>query len=156
MEGKELRPDIDALTEIITKNYVRDGSITREDFYGLERYKDFVNHTRELLMRKTEERRKEWGEEVYLRVQSSILLRVIDKDWPAHIDKMTKLRDGIFFRSYANANPLNQYKNDGFRMFNQMLENIAETVVQYTLNVQVQMSVNEAEKTEKEKMLSGE
>jgi preprotein translocase subunit SecA len=110
-------------------------------------------------MRRTEERRKEWGEEAYLSIQSSILLRVIDKKWPAHIDKMTKLRDGIFFRQYANANPLNQYKSDGFEMFNKMMESIAEEVVMYTLKAQVQihrMSAEDIAKMEKEKMLRGE
>ena len=159
LEGKELRPDIDALTEKINTQYLSDSKISREEFYGLERYPDFVNRTREVLMKKTEERKAEWGEKAYLNIQSSILLRVIDKNWPAHIDKMTKLRDGIFFRQYANANPLNQYKNDGFNMFNQMMETIAEQVVLYTLRVQVQirqMSAEDVAKMEKEKLLRGE
>ena len=159
LEGKELRPDIDALTEKINNHYLSDSKISREEFYGLERYPDFVNRTREVLMKKTEERRKEWGESAYLNIQSSILLRVIDKNWPAHIDKMTKLRDGIFFRQYANANPLNQYKNDGFNMFNQMMETISEEVVLYTLKVQVQikqMTAEDIARMEKEKLLRGE
>ena len=156
---KELRPDIDALTEKINNHYLSDSKISREEFYGLERYPDFVNRTREVLMKKTEERRKEWGESTYLNIQSSILLRVIDKNWPAHIDKMTKLRDGIFFRQYANANPLNQYKSDGFNMFNQMMETISEEVVLYTLKVQVQikqMTAEDIARMEKEKLLRGE
>ena len=159
LEGKELRPDIDALTEKINNHYLSDSKILREEFYGLERYPDFVNRTREVLMKKTEERRKEWGESAYLNIQSSILLRVIDKNWPAHIDKMTKLRDGIFFRQYANANPLNQYKSDGFNMFNQMMETISEEVVLYTLKVQVQikqMTAEDIARMEKEKLLRGE
>ena len=110
-------------------------------------------------MKKTEERKAEWGEKAYLNIQSSILLRVIDKNWPAHIDKMTKLRDGIFFRQYANANPLNQYKTDGFEMFNKMMEAIAEEVVLYTLKIQVQvqrMSAEEVQRLEKERLLRGE
>ncbi len=156
MEGKELRPDLDALTKSLNDTYLSESMISKEEFYGLERYPDFVNRTRELLMKKTEERKNEWGEDAYLNIQSSILLRAIDKNWPAHIDKMTKLRDGIFFRQYANANPLNQYKNDGFKMFNQMMENIAEQVVLYTLKVQVQirkMTAEEVPRMEKEKLL---
>ena len=159
MEGKELVPNIEELVKKITETYIDDGSVTKECFYGLERYNDYVDKTRELLMKKTEERRTEWGEEAYLNIQSSILLRVIDKNWPAHIDKMTKLRDGIFFRQYANSNPLNQYKNDGFEMFNQMMEKIADEVVLYTLKVQVQirkMSAEEVEQMEKNKLLRGE
>ena len=158
-EGKELKPNIEALVENISKQYVSDGSITVEDFYGLERYNDYVNHTRDLLMRKTNERKEEWGEKAYLNIQSSILLRVIDKHWPAHIDKMTKLRDGIFLRQYANSNPLNHYKTDGFNMFNQMMESIAEQVVIYTLQVQVKIKTLTAEqvaKMEREKLLRGE
>ena len=159
MEGKELRPDIDTLTEQVNKIYLSESPITREEFYDLERFNDFVEKTREILMRKTEERRKEWGEEAYLSIQSSILLRVIDRKWPAHIDKMTKLRDGIFFRQYANANPLNQYKSDGFEMFNKMMESIADEVVLYTLKAQVQihrMSAEDVQRMEKEKLLRGE
>ena len=159
MEGKELKPDIDALTDLINEKYLSESKIQRDDFYGLERYPDFVDRARTLLMKKTEDRRKEWGEKAYLGIQSSILLRVIDKNWPAHIDKMTKLRDGIFFRQYANANPLNQYKTDGFNMFNQMMETIAEQVVLYTLKAQVEvrnMSVEEIARIEREKMLRGE
>ena len=159
MEGKELRPDIDTLTDQVNKIYLTESPITREEFYDLERFNDFVEKTREILMRKTEDRRKEWGEEAYLSIQSSILLRVIDRKWPAHIDKMTKLRDGIFFRQYANANPLNQYKSDGFDMFNKMMESIAEEVVLYTLKAQVQihrMTAEDVQKMEKEKLLRGE
>ena len=159
MEGKELKPDIEALTNLINEKYLSEAKIYKSDFYGLERYPDYVDKARTLLMKKTEERREEWGEDAYLGIQSSILLRVIDKNWPAHIDKMTKLRDGIFFRQYANANPLNQYKTDGFNMFNQMMETIAEQVVLYTLKAQVEvrnMSVEEIARFEKEKMLRGE
>ena len=159
MEGKELRPEIDTLTSQINNIYLSDSPVNREQYFGLERFNDFVEKTRELLMTRTEARRKEWGEEAYLNIQSSILLRVIDRKWPAHIDKMTKLRDGIFFRQYANANPLNQYKSDGFEMFNKMMESIAEEVVLYTLKAQVQiqrMSAEEVQKMEKQKLLRGE
>ena len=159
MEGKELRPEIDMLTEQVNKIYLGEGAITRETFFGLERFNDFVEQTRKVLMQKTEARREEWGESAYLNIQSSILLRVIDKKWPAHIDKMTKLREGIFFHQYANKNPLNQYKNDGFEMFNRMMENIAEEVVLYTLKAQVQirtMTAEDVAKMEKEKLLRGE
>ena len=91
MEGKELKPDIDALTQLINEKYLSESKISREDFYGLERYPDFVEKARTLLMKKTEERRKEWGEKAYLGIQSSILLSVIDRYWPAHFDIMTKL-----------------------------------------------------------------
>ena len=159
VDGKEMYPNVDELVKHINTMYLSEGSVKKEDFYGLERFSDYVNKTRDILMAKTEERRKEWGEEAYLEIQSNIILRVIDRNWPAHIDKMTKLRDGIMYRQYANANPLVQYKNDGFKMFNQMLEEIANEVVLYTLRVQVQintMTPEQVAQAEKEKTERGE
>ena len=159
VDGKEMYPNIDELVKHINTMYLSEGSVSKEDFYGLERFSDYVEKTRDILMAKTEERRKEWGEEAYLEIQSNIILRVIDRNWPAHIDKMTKLRDGIMYRQYANANPLVQYKNDGFKMFNQMLEEIANEVVLYTLRVQVQintMTPEQVAQAEKEKTERGE
>ena len=159
VDGKEMYPNVDELVKHINTMYLSEGSVKKEDFYGLERFSDYVNKTRDILMAKTEERRKEWGEEAYLEIQSNIILRVIDRNWPAHIDKMTKLRDGIMYRQYANANPLVQYKNDGFKMFNQMLEDIANEVVLYTLRVQVQINTvtpEQATQANKEKEANGE
>jgi len=159
IQGKELTPDLDALTEKLNVTYFTPGEIKKDEFYGLERYADYVAKVREVLMRKTEERRKEWGEEAYLQIQSSILLRIIDKSWPNHIDKMTKLRDGIFFRQYANTNPLTQYKTDAFTMFNAMMEKISEDVVLYTLKAQVEihsMDASQVAQMEKDKLLRGE
>lgn len=73
-------------------------------------------------------------------------------NWPSHIDKMSKLRDGIHLRGYANVNPLVQYKNEGFEMFNQMMEKIANEVVVYTLKVEVTIR----KKTEAEETKSSE
>ena len=159
VDGKEMYPNVDELVKHLNTMYLSEGSVKKEDFYGLERFSDYVNKTRDILMAKTEERRKEWGEEAYLEIQSNIILRVIDRNWPAHIDKMTKLRDGIMYRQYANANPLVQYKNDGFKMFNQMLEEIANEVVLYTLRVQVQINTvtpEQAAQANKEKEANGE
>lgn len=159
VDGKEMYPNVDELVKHLNTMYLSEGSVKKEDFYGLERFSDYVNKTRDILMAKTEERRKKWGEEAYLEIQSNIILRVIDRNWPAHIDKMTKLRDGIMYRQYANANPLVQYKNDGFKMFNQMLEEIANEVVLYTLRVQVQINTvtpEQAAQANKEKEANGE
>ena len=54
--------------------------------------------------------------------ERAIILHCIDQNWTKHIDAMDKLREGIFLRSYANVNPLQDYVNEGYRMFREMLE----------------------------------
>ena len=124
----------------------------KENFYGLDKFEDVKNKVKDILMQKALFRKELWGEEAYNIVLRSILLRCIDMNWPAHIDKMSKLRDGIHLRGYANVNPLVQYQNEGFEMFNAMIQKIAQEVVLYTLRVEVQIKKKEpTENVEEEK-----
>ena len=52
--------------------------------------------------------------------ERSVLLGVIDYTWINHIDAMTKLRNGIYLRAYAQKNPLSEYTEEAFYMFEQM------------------------------------
>ena len=64
-------------------------------------------------------------------------LRVIDRAWVDHIDTMSKLRDGIGLRSYAQDNPLQAYVTEGFQLFESMMQSIAQTIVTYCMNLKV-------------------
>ncbi|MCL2227551.1 MAG: preprotein translocase subunit SecA [Oscillospiraceae bacterium] len=58
-----------------------------------------------------------------------IMLRVVDEFWMEHIDAMESLRDSVRLRAYAQTNPVDEYKRDGFDMFEQMVGGIKEEVV---------------------------
>ncbi len=58
-----------------------------------------------------------------------ILLRNVDAKWMDHIDAMTELRNGIGLRAYAQHNPVDEYKREGFDMFDGMIEAIREDTV---------------------------
>jgi preprotein translocase subunit SecA len=63
-------------------------------------------------------------------IEKNVVLRVIDRAWVEHIDTMSKLRDGIHLRSYAQSNPLQAYIQEGYEMFEDMMQRISqETVV---------------------------
>ena len=64
-------------------------------------------------------------------------LRLIDRAWVDHIDTMSKLRDGIGLRSYAQDNPLQAYVTEGFQLFESMMQSIAQTIVTYCMNLKV-------------------
>jgi preprotein translocase subunit SecA len=69
--------------------------------------------------------------------ERNMSLEVIDRAWVDHIDMMSKLRDGIGLRSYAQDNPLQAYVTEGFAMFENMMHNIAQDIVAYCMNVKV-------------------
>ena len=71
-------------------------------------------------------------------IEKTMVLRVIDRAWVEHIDTMSKLRDGIHLRSYAQSNPLQAYVAEGFELFEDMMARISQETVFYCLNVQIQ------------------
>jgi len=62
-------------------------------------------------------------------VERVIMLRVVDEFWMEHIDAMESLRDSVRLRAYAQTNPVDEYKREGFDMFEQMIGGIKEEVV---------------------------
>jgi preprotein translocase subunit SecA len=64
-------------------------------------------------------------------------LRIIDRAWVGHIDTMSKLRDGIGLRSYAQDNPLQAYVSEGYTLFQTMMSNVAQEIVAYCMNLKV-------------------
>ena len=89
------------------------------------------------------ERRKEWPEDVAQHIERAIILHCIDQNWTKHIDAMARLREGIHLRSYANVNPLQDYVNEGYRMFKEALEIASVDGVLNLLNVKVEAKVPE-------------
>ena len=72
-------------------------------------------------------------------IEKNVVLRVIDRAWVEHIDTMSKLRDGIHLRSYAQSNPLQAYIQEGYEMFEDMMQRISQETVFYCKNMQIQV-----------------
>ena len=58
-----------------------------------------------------------------------LILQSIDRFWMEHLDTMSDLREGISLRNLAQMDPLVEYKNEGFRLFDQMLASVDDSVV---------------------------
>ncbi|QMS84305.1 preprotein translocase subunit SecA [Candidatus Xianfuyuplasma coldseepsis] len=71
----------------------------------------------------------------------AVILRVVDTYWVQHIDQMSELRQGIGLQSYAQMNPLREYQDTGFRMFNEMIESIERDVSRYVLRAQIRDNI---------------
>jgi preprotein translocase subunit SecA len=66
-----------------------------------------------------------------------IMLRVVDEFWMDHIDAMEGLRDSVRLRAYAQTNPVDEYKREGFDMFEEMIGGIKEEVVRRIFTVKI-------------------
>ncbi len=72
-----------------------------------------------------------------LPVEKQVALRTIDRAWSNHIDTMSKLRDGIGLRGYAQHNPLQAYVEEGYQLFEDMMRTISQEIVTYCMNIRV-------------------
>ena len=67
-----------------------------------------------------------------------ILLRVVDSLWMDHIDQMNQLRNEIGLQSYGQHDPIVAYKQIGFEMFEQLIDEIKEKTALFLLNVKIE------------------
>jgi preprotein translocase subunit SecA len=92
-----------------------------------------------LLIKRYKNLIKDWPKEAVNALPRQVLLRVIDMNWPRHIDAMDHLRQSIHFRSYAQSNPLQDYVNEGFKMFKELNEKIAVEFVGTILTARLEL-----------------
>ena len=85
----------------------------------------------------------EVGTPIMRELERVILLRVVDEYWMDHIDAMSDLRQGIGLRAYGNTNPVDAYKQEGFDMFEAMINGIKEETTRrvFTARIKTQESL---------------
>ncbi|MCL2216135.1 MAG: preprotein translocase subunit SecA, partial [Defluviitaleaceae bacterium] len=84
-----------------------------------------------------EKREAEIGAERMREVERVIMMRSIDRRWMDHIDEMDQMRQGISLRSYAQRDPLVEYKFLSFDMFDEMSNNIQRDTILGMFNVSI-------------------
>ncbi|GAB4287286.1 MAG: preprotein translocase subunit SecA [Roseovarius sp.] len=78
----------------------------------------------EMMARKT----AQFGAENMRAIEKQILLQTIDGKWREHLLRLEHLRSVVGFRGYAQRDPLNEYKNEAFQLFETMLESLRTEV----------------------------
>jgi preprotein translocase subunit SecA len=88
----------------------------------------------ERLMKATDEQMGEkaeaFGPETMRLIEKQLLLQSIDSKWREHLLTLEHLRSVVGFRGYAQRDPLNEYKNEAFQLFESMLDSLREDVTQ--------------------------
>ena len=69
------------------------------------------------------------GSEVMREVERVIMLRVVDEYWMDNLEAMEELKQGIGLRAYAQHDPVVEYKNEGYELFQAMITAIREETV---------------------------
>ena len=93
---------------------------------------------------------------MFLEFEKVVILRVVDQQWTDHIDEMDQLRQGIGLRSYGQTDPLVEYQQEGYRLFEEMVADIEYEVTRLLMKSQIRQNLEreQAQASSKPKKVS--
>jgi preprotein translocase subunit SecA len=77
------------------------------------------------------------GPELMRAIEKSLILQVLDQNWKEHLLNMDHLRHAIGLRAYGQRDPLNEYKREGFEMFEAMLDRLREQATSMLSHIEI-------------------
>lgn len=101
---------------------------------------DLVNKLTDACIDAYLEREQRFTPEMMREIERYVLLHVVDQKWKDHLYNMDNLREGIHLRSFAQKNPLQEYQQEAFVMFNNMLSSIWEETAKLLYRVELQQN----------------
>lgn len=137
-EEREIKGLVEYTNQKILYEQLHTEEIENRDYEELETY------IQEKAVEQYEKKKEELGES-FIEFQRYILLKLVDSKWMEHIESMQQLREGIHLRAYGQIDPLREYQQEGFYMFEQMIASIEEDVVINVMKSQVKQEVGREE-----------
>ncbi|MFZ5776387.1 MAG: preprotein translocase subunit SecA [Thermodesulfobacteriota bacterium] len=113
----------------------------------------FFDLVLDALKARYQEREQEMGSETMRHLERVILLQIVDAHWKEHLLNMDHLKEGIGLRGYGQKNPLDEYKKEGFNMFQRMIETVKGQTVSTLFRLQLvrEDEVAELERQQRER-----
>ncbi|MTD44116.1 preprotein translocase subunit SecA [Conexibacter sp. W3-3-2] len=105
---------------------------------GISR-EELVDRLAEDALGRYEARETELGDELMRALERYLLLQIIDQRWKEHLYDMDYLREGIHLRGFAQIDPLVAYKNEGFTLFEDLMNTIWSDFARMIFHVQVEV-----------------
>ena len=82
-------------------------------------------------------KREKYGEELMSMIEKEVLLRSLDELWREHLLTLEHLRQAVSLRGYAQRDPLNEYKSEGFTLFQHMLNKLRDNTIGQLMRVEI-------------------
>jgi len=98
---------------------------------------------------------EKFGKDKFNEFLKAVVLRVVDTYWVQHIDQMSELRQSVGLRSYGQENPLREYQEIGYQMFEDMIATIERDVTRYILRARIRENVERVQVAKPTKTSSG-
>jgi len=97
---------------------------------------------KDTIRKEVEEKALVIGQEPFNELIRQFYLKEIDTRWQNHLEELEDLRDSVSLRSYAQKNPLLEYKLEGFEIFDTMIDQIKSTIAKILIRIQFRLNAN--------------
>ncbi|MDE7463923.1 MAG: preprotein translocase subunit SecA [Clostridiales bacterium] len=132
-------------SEELNKEVERKLLTGEEELFGIDKLKTYtVDELKDILYNEVKRRYEEKIADAeahnvsFEDIERYVMLRVVDQRWMDHIDNMDALRSGIGLKAYGQQNPVIAYQQEGFEMFDEMIDHIHEDVASMLMHANVE------------------
>lgn len=109
------------------------------------RLEDIAERLLAALQKAYQAKKASWGAEVARHLEKNIVLQMMDLHWKEHLGQLNTLRQGIYLRSYAQKNPMQEFKREAFELFETMLASLRQMIVGVLLTAELNDSAPSSE-----------
>ena len=106
---------------------------------------DIKGEIKTLIDRNINLKKTKYTNEIFSFAQKSLLLQILDKSWKEHLLSLDHLRQGISLRAYGQKDPLNEYKQEAFLMFEEMMQGIRFNISKILSFIEIKSDVPKPE-----------
>ncbi|GAN43307.1 preprotein translocase subunit SecA [Lacticaseibacillus paracasei NRIC 1981] len=140
-QGDQKDWNLDALYAWVTANMIDPEKFKRSQLDGKSQ-DELIGLLAEMAETNFQQKHKQLGDDAQmLEFEKVVILRVVDSAWTDHIDAMDQLRQSIGLRGYGQMNPLVEYQEEGYRMFEEMIASIDDDVTRLFMKAEIRQNI---------------
>lgn len=140
-QGDKKDWELDKIYDYVTTNMVTDEDFKRSDLNA--RSSDgIIGQLKQLAEANYTSKMNQLGDKAQmLEFEKVVILRVVDGLWTEHIDALDQLRQSVGLRGYGQMNPLVEYQEEAYRMFEEMIANMDDGVTRLFMKAQIRQNI---------------
>ncbi len=140
-QGAESEWNLEAISDYVLANMVSEDKFKASDLDG-KKPEDIKALLMDLVNDNFNKKEKQLNDpQQMLEFEKVVILRVVDSLWTDHIDAMDQLRQSIGLRGYGQMNPLVEYQEEGYRMFEEMIAAIDDNTTRLFMKAEIRQNI---------------